>query len=60
MHHKWLLKLSLSVYFLFLQILSYLLDLPENEKEATEYAQMNNYDTLWGETGEWTNPIALQ
>ncbi|XP_060719855.1 protein TANC2 isoform X2 [Tachysurus vachellii] len=33
-----------------MEIVSYLLDLPEKEKEVTVYAQMNNYDTLWGET----------
>ncbi|TSL75272.1 Protein TANC2 [Bagarius yarrelli] len=33
-----------------MEIVSYLLDLPEKEKEATQYDQMNNYDTLWGET----------
>ncbi|KAI5103126.1 protein TANC2 isoform X2, partial [Silurus meridionalis] len=33
-----------------IEIVSYLLDLPDTEKDATQYAQMNNYDTLWGET----------
>uniref|UniRef100_A0AAY4CMR9 Tetratricopeptide repeat, ankyrin repeat and coiled-coil containing 2 n=1 Tax=Denticeps clupeoides TaxID=299321 RepID=A0AAY4CMR9_9TELE len=32
------------------EIVSYLLDLPEKDEETTERAQINNYDTLWGET----------
>ncbi|XP_030630078.1 protein TANC2 [Chanos chanos] len=32
------------------EIVSYLLDLPEKHEEDTERAQINNYDTLWGET----------
>ncbi|XP_076856887.1 protein TANC2 isoform X12 [Brachyhypopomus gauderio] len=32
------------------EIVSYLLDLPEKDEEETERAQINNYDTLWGET----------
>lgn len=33
------------------QIVSYLLDLPEKDEEEVERAQINNFDTLWGETG---------
>ena len=33
------------------QIASYLLDLPEKDEEEEERAQINNFDTLWGETG---------
>ncbi|XP_039991527.1 protein TANC2 isoform X3 [Xiphias gladius] len=32
------------------EIVSYLLDLPEKDEEEVERAQINNYDTLWGET----------
>uniref|UniRef100_A0A8B9HWH7 Tetratricopeptide repeat, ankyrin repeat and coiled-coil containing 2 n=1 Tax=Astyanax mexicanus TaxID=7994 RepID=A0A8B9HWH7_ASTMX len=35
----------------FIEIVSYLLDLPEKDEEETERAQINNYDSLWGETG---------
>lgn len=31
--------------------MSYLLDLPEKEEDEVERAQINNFDTLWGETG---------
>lgn len=31
--------------------MSYLLDLPEKDEEEVERAQINNFDTLWGETG---------
>uniref|UniRef100_A0A671YKV6 Tetratricopeptide repeat, ankyrin repeat and coiled-coil containing 2 n=1 Tax=Sparus aurata TaxID=8175 RepID=A0A671YKV6_SPAAU len=31
-------------------IVSYLLDLPEKDEEEVERAQINNFDTLWGET----------
>uniref|UniRef100_A0A8C1L8J5 Tetratricopeptide repeat, ankyrin repeat and coiled-coil containing 2 n=1 Tax=Cyprinus carpio TaxID=7962 RepID=A0A8C1L8J5_CYPCA len=31
-------------------IVSYLLDLPERDEEDTQRAQINSYDTLWGET----------
>ncbi|XP_017550591.1 protein TANC2 isoform X2 [Pygocentrus nattereri] len=34
----------------FIEIVSYLLDLPEKDEEETERAQINNYDSLWGET----------
>ncbi|CAB1313274.1 unnamed protein product [Coregonus sp. 'balchen'] len=34
------------------EIVSYLLDLPEKDEEEVERAQINNFDTLWGETGE--------
>lgn len=33
------------------KIVSYLLDLPERDEEDTQRAQINSYDTLWGETG---------
>lgn len=33
------------------QIVSYLLDLPEKDEEEVERAQINSFDTLWGETG---------
>uniref|UniRef100_A0AAY4E1U1 Tetratricopeptide repeat, ankyrin repeat and coiled-coil containing 2a n=1 Tax=Denticeps clupeoides TaxID=299321 RepID=A0AAY4E1U1_9TELE len=32
------------------EIASYLLDLPEKDEEKEERAQINNFDTLWGET----------
>ncbi|XP_076866252.1 LOW QUALITY PROTEIN: protein TANC2 [Brachyhypopomus gauderio] len=32
------------------EIASYLLDLPEKDEEEEERAQINNFDTLWGET----------
>ncbi|KAM6897590.1 protein TANC2 isoform 6-T8 [Xenentodon cancila] len=32
------------------EIVSYLLDLPEKDEEEVERAQINNFDTLWGET----------
>lgn len=35
----------------FVQIVSFLLDLPEKDEEEVERAQINNFDTLWGETG---------
>lgn len=38
----------------FQQIVSYLLDLPEKDEEEVERAQINNFDTLWGETGGTT------
>ncbi|KAL4630866.1 protein TANC2 isoform X9, partial [Arapaima gigas] len=34
----------------FTEIVSYLLDLPEKDEEEVERAQINNFDTLWGET----------
>lgn len=34
------------------KIVSYLLDLPERDEEDTQRAQINSYDTLWGETGK--------
>ncbi|XP_026860889.2 protein TANC2 isoform X1 [Electrophorus electricus] len=34
----------------FIEIVSYLLDLPEKDEEETVRAQINNSDTLWGET----------
>ncbi|MEQ2264603.1 Protein tanc2 [Xenotaenia resolanae] len=37
-------------YVLLHQIVSYLLDLPEKDEEEVERAQINNFDTLWGET----------
>lgn len=44
----------------FHQIVSYLLDLPEKDEEEVERAQINNFDTLWGETGGNTfNTTAL-
>lgn len=33
------------------QIVSYLLNLPEKDEEEVERIQINNFDTLWGETG---------
>lgn len=33
------------------QIVSYLLDLPEKDEEEVERAQINSFDSLWGETG---------
>lgn len=42
----------LYIYFgISTQIVSYLLDLPEKDEEEEERAQINNFDTLWGETG---------
>lgn len=41
------------------QIVSYLLDLPEKDEEEVERAQINNFDTLWGETGEGHFAITL-
>uniref|UniRef100_A0A8C2GML6 Tetratricopeptide repeat, ankyrin repeat and coiled-coil containing 2 n=1 Tax=Cyprinus carpio TaxID=7962 RepID=A0A8C2GML6_CYPCA len=35
------------------EIVSYLLDLPERDEEDTQRAQINSYDTLWGETGRF-------
>ncbi|XP_051969050.1 protein TANC2-like isoform X2 [Xyrauchen texanus] len=32
------------------EIVSYLLDLPEMDEEEAQRAQINSYDTLWGET----------
>ncbi|XP_056102029.1 protein TANC2 isoform X2 [Rhinichthys klamathensis goyatoka] len=32
------------------EIVSYLLDLPERDEEDTQRAQINTFDTLWGET----------
>uniref|UniRef100_A0A3P9P0V3 Tetratricopeptide repeat, ankyrin repeat and coiled-coil containing 2 n=1 Tax=Poecilia reticulata TaxID=8081 RepID=A0A3P9P0V3_POERE len=32
------------------EIVSYLLDLPEKDEEEVERAQINNFDSLWGET----------
>ncbi|XP_062330664.1 protein TANC2 isoform X3 [Osmerus eperlanus] len=32
------------------EIVTYLLDLPEKDEEEVERAQINNFDTLWGET----------
>uniref|UniRef100_A0A671SV26 Protein TANC2-like n=2 Tax=Sinocyclocheilus anshuiensis TaxID=1608454 RepID=A0A671SV26_9TELE len=32
------------------ELVSYLLDLPEKDEEEEERAQINNFDTLWGET----------
>uniref|UniRef100_A0A8C1J6Y7 Tetratricopeptide repeat, ankyrin repeat and coiled-coil containing 2 n=1 Tax=Cyprinus carpio TaxID=7962 RepID=A0A8C1J6Y7_CYPCA len=32
------------------EVVSYLLDLPEGDEEDTQCAQINSYDTLWGET----------
>ncbi|XP_062416233.1 protein TANC2 [Pungitius pungitius] len=32
------------------EIVSYLLDLPEKDEEEVERAQINDFDTLWGET----------
>ncbi|XP_026133246.1 protein TANC2-like isoform X2 [Carassius auratus] len=32
------------------EVVSYLLDLPDGDEEDTPRAQMNSYDTLWGET----------
>ncbi|XP_056143530.1 protein TANC2 [Lampris incognitus] len=34
----------------FAEIVSYLLDFPEKDEEVEERAQINNYDSLWGET----------
>lgn len=34
-----------------LQMVSFLLDLPEKDEEEVERAQINNSDSLWGETG---------
>lgn len=41
----------LPFFHFYSQIVSYLLDLPEKDEEETERAQINNYDSLWGETG---------
>ncbi|XP_061666625.1 protein TANC2 isoform X1 [Syngnathoides biaculeatus] len=32
------------------EVVSYLLDLPEKDEEEVERAQINNFDSLWGET----------
>ncbi|XP_016343590.1 protein TANC2-like isoform X1 [Sinocyclocheilus anshuiensis] len=32
------------------EVVSYLLDLPERDEEDSQRAQINSYDTLWGET----------
>ena len=42
------------------QIVSYLLDLPEKDEEEVERAQINNFDTLWGETGGVCLPAATR
>ncbi|XP_066518825.1 protein TANC2 isoform X2 [Hoplias malabaricus] len=34
----------------YIEIVSYLLDLPEKDEEETVRAQINSFDTLWGET----------
>ncbi|XP_029106286.1 protein TANC2 isoform X1 [Scleropages formosus] len=34
----------------FTEIVSYLLDLPEKDEEEVERAQINSFDSLWGET----------
>ncbi len=44
-------KLILIITLIHSQIASYLLDLPEKDEEEEERAQINNFDTLWGETG---------
>lgn len=44
-------KLILITILIRSQIVSYLLDLPEKDEEEEERAQINNFDTLWGETG---------
>lgn len=44
-------KLVLIIILICSQIVSYLLDLPEKDEEEEERAQINNFDTLWGETG---------
>lgn len=44
-------KLILIIILIYSQIVSYLLDLPEKDEEEEERAQINNFDTLWGETG---------
>lgn len=35
----------------YLQMVSFLLDLPEKDEEEVERAQINSFDSLWGETG---------
>nr|XP_009943077.1 PREDICTED: protein TANC2 [Opisthocomus hoazin] len=35
------------------EIVSYLLDLPEKDEEEVERAQINSFDSLWGETGDF-------
>lgn len=32
-------------------MVSYLLDLPEEDEEGEERPEINTYDSLWGETG---------
>lgn len=44
-------KLILIIVLIHSQIVSYLLDLPEKDEEEEERAQINSFDTLWGETG---------
>ncbi|NXB13174.1 TANC2 protein, partial [Rhagologus leucostigma] len=42
------------------EIVSYLLDLPEKDEEEVERAQINSFDSLWGETGKHsTEHVAL-
>ena len=41
----------MKLCLVWLQIVTYLLDLPEKDEEEVERAQINNFDTLWGETG---------
>lgn len=33
-------------------MVSFLLDLPEKDEEEVERAQINSFDSLWGETGK--------
>lgn len=46
----------------YLQMVSFLLDLPEKDEEEVERAQINSFDSLWGETGRrrpsWPLPAA--
>lgn len=47
----WSVSVTCLIRLLSCQIVSYLLDLPEKDEEEVERAQINNFDTLWGETG---------
>ena len=50
-HFLQTLTFAVKLCVVWLQIVTYLLDLPEKGEEEVERAQINNFDTLWGETG---------
>lgn len=43
----------------YLQMVFFLLDLPEKDEEEVERAQINSFDSLWGETGKRRTPVLL-